>query len=151
MSYYMKPILRLLKKGNYNAVYCKLKENNYEYTLDNLKKDFSNIDSKDMFCYLIYLLSKDRSINHTLLICDFLMYTDTFFYDIYPVIKMIVQHTLSLSNLNSSSVELKRWVLDIFWGNPDCPFNTLEMEQYAMDILKENPNDEYVKRVINEL
>lgn len=75
----MKQILHLLKEREYDLVYSILKEEGYDYTIDNFKKDFGKINSIELFCYLVYLLSNDCSVKNTLFFCDFLMYTDTFF------------------------------------------------------------------------
>jgi len=80
----MKKLSQLWKKYNYNSIYDVLSEKNYNYTLENIERDFNKIDSSNKFCYLIYLLSRDYSVKNVLLICDFLTYTDTFFMIFIP-------------------------------------------------------------------
>ena len=86
----VRELIRLWKERDYHSVYEILKAEEYDYTIGNIEKDFAKVSSTDKFCYLIYLLSKDYSVKNTLLLCDFLMYTDTFFYDIHPVIQMFI-------------------------------------------------------------
>ena len=54
--------------------------NKYEYTIDNFEKDFAMISSLNKFIYLIYLISNENTFRNVVLICDFLEYTDTFFF-----------------------------------------------------------------------
>ncbi|MCQ2404753.1 MAG: hypothetical protein MJ083_02020 [Clostridia bacterium] len=117
----------LWKNRNYNAIYQELKKSNYEYTLDNFDKDFSKIDSSNKFCFLIYLLSNDFCVNNVLLLLDFLTYTDTFFYDIHPVIRMISD--LALSKFPSEA-RILNWIICTYEGHPDSPFTEQEICLY---------------------
>ena len=92
----VKNLARLWKEYDYHSIYTVLAEKDYHYTLENIENDFNKIDSNNKFCYLIYLLSRDYCIKNVLLICDFLIYTDTFFYDIHPVIRMMILHRIQL-------------------------------------------------------
>ena len=123
----MKKIIKLWNKCDYNAVYNTLKEKEYDYTIENLEKDFSKVNSMNKFCYLIYLLSRDYSVKNTLLVCDFLIYTDTFFYDIYSVIRMIVSHAVSLFPTEHALLE---WIVLNYENHPDSPFTNEEIEEF---------------------
>lgn len=123
----MKELIQLWKDREYHSIYAILKEKEYDYTIDNLEKDFGKISSMDKFCYLIYLLSNDYSVKNTLLVCDFLMYTDTFFYDIHPVIRMIVQRAIELFPTESILLE---WVISTYENHPDSPFEESEIAAF---------------------
>ena len=84
----MKKIIKQCKNGNYNSVYETLKLKNYEYTLDKFENDFSSLKSYEKYSYLIYLLSRENTPQNAILLCDVLLYTDTFFFDIHPVIHL---------------------------------------------------------------
>lgn len=119
----MRKIVKLVKQHEFSEAYLLLKECKYHYTLDNLDKDFGNVKSEDKYCFLIYLLSKDYNPNNVLLLCEFLMYTDTFFYDVYPVIRMFIEQAFLIFPNNNT---LKEWVVSNFKNHPDSPFdNTL--------------------------
>ena len=117
----------LWKKHDYHAIYQQLKKNKYDYTIDNFKKDFCSIDSTNSFCYLIYLLSNDYCVKNILLVLDFLMYTDTFFYDIHPVIRMIFQQALYSF---PSDDNLLNWIVCTYENHPDSPFSDQELKKY---------------------
>lgn len=123
----MKKLIKLWEEFDYYSVYTVLKEKGYDYTIDNLEKDFGKINSMNKFCYLIYLLSNDYSAKNTLLVCDFLMYTDTFFYDVHPVIRMIVQRAIELFPKEKTLLE---WVVSTYENHPDSPFENEEIAVY---------------------
>lgn len=123
----MKKVIRLWNENDYNAVYTILKEKKYDYTIENFQKDFKKINSMKKFCYLIYLLSNDYSVQNTLLVCDFLMYSDTFFYDIHPVLRMIINHAISLFPAEHALLE---WVVCNYENHPDSPFTNKEIDDF---------------------
>ena len=131
----MRKLIRLWKKQDYHSVYEILKAKEYDYTIDNIEKDFAKVSSADKFCYLIYLLSKDFSVKNTLLICDFLMYTDTFFYDIHPVIQMFILRALELF---PKEPKLLEWVISTYETHPDSPFGETEMNAFKLVVKKTN-------------
>lgn len=123
----MKQIIKQWKNGNYNYVYNQLKKINYKYTLDNFERDFSKINSEKRFCYLIYLLSKENTPYNTILLCELLIYTDTFFFEIHSVIKMFIQQSLNLYPFNTV---IMNWILDTYDNHPDSPFSNDELNLY---------------------
>jgi hypothetical protein len=121
----LKKIIKQLKKGEYNYVYNSLKEIKYNYSLDNLSKDFSSVGYKDMYCYLIYLISVEHNPNYYILLCDYIYYIGTFFYDIYPVIHMFMKQALKEYPYNKSIIE---WIISTFENHPDSPFSIDELK-----------------------
>ena len=108
-------------------------EQEYDYTIDNLEKDFAKVSSTDKFCYLLYLLSRDYSVKNTLLLCDFLMYIDPFFYDIHPVIQMFIRRALELFPKEPTLLE---WVVSTYETHPDSPFKEAEMITFKEQLSK---------------
>ena len=79
------------------------------------------------------MLSKDYSVKNTLLLCDFLMYTDTFFYDIHPVIQMFICRALELFPKDPTLLE---WVVSTYVNHPDSPFEEAEMITFKEQLNK---------------
>ena len=129
----MKKLIRLWKKREFHSVYTILKTKEYDYTIDNFEKDFNKVSSIDKFCYLIYLLSNDYSVKNILLLCDFLMYTDTFFYDIHPVIQMFIRQALEVFPKEPTLLE---WIVSTYEKHPDSPFEENEMITFKEQIKK---------------
>lgn len=123
----MREIIKQWKKYNYSFVYKQLNDINFEYTLDNLVKYFSSISSQNKYCYLIYLLSKEDIPQNTLLICNFLLFSDTFFYDIHPVVYMFLQKSLLSHPYDKTILE---WIIDTYENHPDSPFSYDEIRIY---------------------
>ena len=118
-------VIKQLKNGEFNYVYNFLKEIQYNYSLDNLSKDFSSVDSKDMYCYLIYLLSVEHSPFYYILLCDYILYLGTFFYDIHPVIHMFMKQALEEYTYNKSIIN---WIIVTYENHPESPFSNDELE-----------------------
>ena len=116
----MKDIIKQWKKHDYNYVYTNLHKMGYSYTLDNFDRDFKKIKSEDRFSYLIYLLSKEYTPQNVILLCDLLTFTDTFFYDIHPVIHMFLKQ--ALLEFPSDKL-LLQWISCNYEGHPDSPFS----------------------------
>lgn len=104
--------------------------NKYEYTIDNFEKDFAMISSLNKFIYLIYLISNENTFQNVILICDFLEYTDTFFFDIYSVIGFFIRQYL---NSNPKDLKMKEWVISRYSENPDSPFTRDEIMSWRHD------------------
>ncbi len=121
----MKMIIKKLKNGEFNYVYNSLKKIKYNYSLDNLSKDFSSVDSKDMYCYLIYLLSVEHIPFYYILLCDYILYLGTFFYDIHPVIHMFMKQALEEYTYNKSIIN---WIIATYENHPDSPFSNDELQ-----------------------
>lgn len=83
-----KKLKNKIKHGDFQFVYDELKKSDFEYTLENIEKEFSSVDNRDMFCYLLYLISNENTPKHTILLCDYLMYSGTFFYNRETVISI---------------------------------------------------------------
>lgn len=127
----MKKVIKEWEKGNYNFVYKQLKEKNFQYTLDNLERNFASINSQNKYCYLIYLLSMEDTPHNTLLLCDFLIYIDSFFYDIHPVIYMFLQKSLICHPFDITILKL---ILTTYGNHPNSPFSHDEIQSYRNKI-----------------
>jgi|GEM_PF-6309618 len=53
--------------------------NHYVYTLERFTHDFSKVNSMKKYCYLLYVMSRNETPDIHILICDTLMFIDTFF------------------------------------------------------------------------
>ena len=127
----MKQIGRLLKEHDFRTVYESLNEINYNYTIENFERDFKKNDSADKFCYLVYLISKEKIPANVLLLCDFLMYTDTFFYDVHAV---IYDYLCQIMRLFPDDKKVLEWVVATYDSHPDSPFHVDEIEEFKIKL-----------------
>lgn len=122
----MKYINKLMKQHYFRILYEMLNKNGYEYSIENFASDFKRNSSMDKFLYLIYLISREKTVKNILLLCDFLMFTDTFFYDIHPVIYDYLCQALILF---PNDKELAEWIVSVYEGHPDSPFGSDKIKE----------------------
>ena len=140
---------KMIKNGLFHELYLELKETNYSYSIVSFDKDFKGIDSALKFCFLLYLTCVDDSIRLRMLICDFLLYTDTFFDDIYAVIKTHLSAALLMDK--EQRIVILHWIINNFYGHPDSVYNDTEMESFLKEAISVNPNDSDYLKMLNQL
>ena len=132
----MKEFKRLLSEGNYSALYEKLENMHFHYELEGFTKIFKGVSSEKKYAYLTYVIARAETPDLHLLMCDFLSYTDTFFFDMYTVQKWHLERALEISPNN---INVLQWIVDIFSNHPDSPFTEKEMYAYK-ELLDSMPN-----------
>ena len=114
--------------------------------------NFSNLQGAYLFtikyCFLLYITTKNDSAKLRILICEFLIYTDTFFDDIYPTVAFHLRSALLLHNDN---IYVMHWILDTFYGNPNSPFENKELIDFARSVILVYPDDSRAIEVINHI
>ena len=131
----MKNITKLLKMHDFKTLYELLKNNEYRYSLEGFDRDFKKNISSDKFSYLVYLNAREKSVKNILLLCDFLLYTDTFFYDIHPVIYDYLHQGLSMFPTDK---QLLNWIISVYENHPDSPFDSSEIEKIKLAFKNNN-------------
>lgn len=132
----LKELKDKIKHGDYQFVYDELKNAGFDYTLDNLEREFSSVDDRDMFCYLLYLISNENTPANTILLCDYLVYSETFFYNRETVIRYLLDNCLMK---NGNDITLIEWILSIYEYNPSSPYSEEEIAEFnrIYNLLKE--------------
>lgn len=120
-----KDFLKLWKQKDFKAVYYYLENIHFEYKLDTFEKLVAGLNVNEIFNYLVYLVSVQPSTKNVIFVCEYLLYIDPIFYDIYSVIGMFLRYKLSLG----IDEALKKWILMIFEGSPDSPFSIEELNE----------------------
>lgn len=108
-------------------MYDELKKADFDYTLDNLEREFSSVDGRDMFCYLLYLISNENTPANTILLCDYLVYSETFFYNRETVIRYLLDNCLMK---NGNDITLIEWILSVYEYNPSSPYSEEEIAEF---------------------
>lgn len=116
--------LKYWKNKDYYSLYCYLNSISFEYKLETFQKCFKGLNENEIFNYLVFLLSKDPSATNVIFVCDYLIYMNPPFYDVYSVIGMFLRYSLSIKK----DEKLIEWILITFEGNPDSPFSLQELE-----------------------
>jgi len=143
----MKKLIKLLQEHMYHDVYIQLESKNYQYTLESLSKDFNSVDELNLYCYLIYVLSKQPKCEMSVLICDYLMFLGTPFYDVYPVIRYHLDTGL-LSSPNN--ILILNWIVSIFFEHPDSPYTENELINFAEIIIGVEAGNERAEEILDK-
>jgi hypothetical protein len=143
----MKNIKQLLVECSYKEVFETLNGQGYVYSLESIAKDFADVEQMNIYCYLLYVLSREETCKNHILICDFLMFQGTFFYDIYPVIDWHLRLALKQ---NSMDLDVLCWIVDVFYEHPDTPFSDNELLEFAQKILLIEPDNSRAKNITNQ-
>lgn len=140
-------VIKEMKLGNFSKVYHRLLQYNYSYTIDNFTTDFKQVSSSIKFCYLLYLIAKQESAYLHILICEFLMYTDTFFDDIYPIIYLHLKAALALEE---DTIKTMSWIIDTFCDHPESPFDSVQMKDFATKVVIKYPDNVCALKILND-
>lgn len=132
--------------GDYFKAYEYLESCHYNYTFDNLVHDFKKTNSMQMYCFLMYAISRHETPELHLAICDFLVY-DPFFCYVYP---MIYWHVKRILEIEPDFIDVKVWVLVMYYQNPDCPFTDNELYEFAQAVAKKDPNNEVALEILSK-
>lgn len=125
-------ITRQLQKGNYKYILEYLTEKGEDISLDWLANYENNVSPEILYCFLDYIIAIEDSAKNRILLCNYLMYMNEFFNNIYDVIRY---HVLRPINSTNDQNELFEWALFIFDGdNPDSPFSKVELNGMKQSI-----------------
>ena len=117
----------MMSEGYYNALYGKLEDINFQYDLEEFTKIFKRVSSEKKYAYITYVIAKSETPDLHILICDFLLYTDLFFHDMYTVQKWHLKRALEISPNNK---QVLQWITCTFNDNPSSPFSEEELIAY---------------------
>jgi len=123
----MNEFRKYIDNGEYQQLYEKLEARHYAYTLENVTRDFKEVSSEKKYTYLMYAIACSETPELHLLICDMLLFTDTFFFDMYTLQKWHLKRALEISPNN---VQVLQWITCTFSGHPDSPFSKEELTAY---------------------
>lgn len=130
----MKDIEKEIKKGEYLKAYEKLEETRFLYTFEEWEKYFKKLKSKDIFCFMMYVLSKKESPEIYYSICELIFY-NPFFNEYYFLIKWYVYQCI---NQFPEYKPILQWTIIMFKDFPDSPFSKEELKE--IDKLCRNTN-----------
>ena len=132
----MKEIIKNIKKGNYFEAYNELRSLFYDWNIDNIMRDMKKLGSKDVYCFLMYAISRNETENLHKLACELLL-IDPYFHFVYP---LIYWHANKALIINENYIDMKVWIVNNFYNNPDSPFGEDELCEYADNIVKSGVN-----------
>jgi len=121
--------------GAFSALHDRLVEEGYGYLFAKLASDFDGVPGAMKYAFLMHEIAVRESAELHLLICDTLLYFDTFFVYIWPVLRW---HLLRALAVAPESVDVLQWITSTFGdGHPDSPFTPEELSGFdaRLDVL----------------
>ncbi len=128
----IKNIQQSIIKLDFSNAYEELVSLNYNFCFENIVRDFNKVDSIKMYAFMMYAISQKEDIIKHISICNCLYFINPYVNGADQIIRWHILRALELFP-NSASI-VGRWVVDIYDGNPDCPFSDDEMYQFKNDM-----------------
>lgn len=121
----MKEVEKNIKRGEYLKAYEKLEEAKFLYTLEEWGKYSKKLKGKDIYCFMMYVLSKKESPDLYYSICELIFY-NPFFNESYSLIKWYVYKCI---NQFPEYKPILQWAIITFGDFPDSPFSKEELKK----------------------
>ncbi len=137
----------LIKHGLYSKAYDIFESIAGGYTFDSILDTFPKLSTKEYYCYLMYAISRDETPDKHMTLCQILMFMKPFIDDDYSI---IYWHIKRVINLFPEYIDIKIWVLDVFWGCPTSPLSDEEFYDFAKVILEFYPNNEVAIEIVKK-
>ena len=114
-----------LLQGKYRDLLLRMKEAKQAVTLDYLAAYENRVPAEVIYSFLNYLIATEDSASNRILLCNYLMYLNEFFDDIYIVVRYQI---LRPARTIQDRAKLYEWALFAFdGGNPDSPFSESDL------------------------
>lgn len=130
-------ILRKVEKQiialEFSEAYSELRASGYSFNFKNLARDFPKVDVMTMYMLLMFAISLDESVEKHLAICYYLYFKEPYVQGADLLIKWHLLRSLEISPCNQDV--LRNWIFGVYSGNPDCPFSTIELEEFHKQLI----------------
>ncbi len=137
--------MKLLKKRDYEAVYQKLVDIDFEYSFGNIIRLFPRCKPEEIYTFLMYSIAKEESAEKHIAVCEFLYFGPQY---IYEATTMIRWHILRAIEIDKTNVKAMSWAMDVFGADPSSPFSEKEMTSFAKEVSRAEPDNEAAKRFL---
>ena len=138
---------KLLSKYDFETLYNALLNDNFSYTFENIVTKFSKCKGTDIYCFLMYVISKKETAQVHLAICKILIYMEPCIYESYNMVRWHVGRALEVSKNDFSVMS---WVIEYFYGNPSSPFDKEKMYLFAKEVYCINSSDVIALKIIKD-
>lgn len=132
-------IKKLIKSYKFPDAYRELKKINVAFAFDVLCAHLKKIRTETMVLFLVYANSIDEDISKYMCILNYLYFVAPYVVGNDILIAHFVYEALDFSPQNPRIIS---WVLNIYGGNPDCPFDEHDMSEFR-SILRWTGTEKY--------
>ena len=127
------PIQKYIFKGSFEKAYKELSFRNYSFAFQALNCDFPQIRTAEMYLFLMYAISQNEDAEKHLSICQYLYFDEQYVTGADSLIRWHLVQALKVSPQNNKVI---RWILSVYSGNPDSPFDESEMQAFRESLDK---------------
>lgn len=125
-------IQKQIQKLDFYNAYNNLSSANYDFSIENVARDFKKVKSITMYAFLMFAISMEESTAKHITICNYLYFFNPY---INGADQLIRWHILRAWEMfPQSASEIYRWVINVYGGNPDCPFTDNELQKIKSGI-----------------
>ena len=125
-------INKLIKTYQFPDAYLEVTKLNDGFSFDVLCSHLRNVKTETMVLFLIYANTIDEDISKYLCILNYLYFVAPYVVGDDIVIAHFVKEALAFS---PNDPRILSWVLSVYGGNPDCPFNEHDMTEFKKAML----------------
>ncbi len=120
-------ICNYIRNGDFKAAYCEIETQYESFSFNNLSASIKSVSAIQMYCFLMYAISKKETAELHLSICNYLYFMEPRITDADSLIKW---HLVRAFDVSHNPEVLNNWILGVYSGNPDCPFSNDELNYY---------------------
>ena len=100
---------------------------NISFDFQSLSTNIKIDNAIQMYCFLMYAISKKETAEIHLSICNYLSFMEPHITDDDSLIKW---HLVRAFDISHDAEVLNNWIFGVYSGNPDCPFSNDELAYY---------------------
>ena len=139
-------IVQSIREMKYEKAYLLMSSLSLEKKWEILSTDLYDENPKDIYVFILYLMAIDgNEAEWQYYCCLYLIYCNPFFDD---TMRLASWHIKQAIRLNPKNIEYKKQVISTFYSYSEQFFSDEEYYHYALDVLKESPNDSDAKKII---
>lgn len=140
-------IIQSIREMEYKKAYSLMSSLPLEEKWEILSTDLYDEDPRIIYAFLLYLIAIDgNEAEWQYYCCLYLIYCNPFFDD---TMRLASWHIKQAIRLNPDNIGYKKQVVSVFYTYSEQYFSHKEYYQYAVDVLKKDPNDSDAKKIIS--
>ena len=142
-------IIQLIREMKYEEIYLLIRSFSLEKKWEIISTDLYCEDPKCVYTFLLYLIAADNNeAEWQFYCCIYLIYCNPFFDD---TMRLASWHIKQAIKLNPYNFEYKKQVITTFYAYSEQFFSLEEYYQYAIDILKYEPDNKDAREIFLKL
>lgn len=136
-----------IKFHEFEEIYQELVDKNFSYSLSNLVAYFPSLGGADLYLFLMYAIAREESVDKHIAICENLIYMGPQIYGAYEMVKWHITRAIGIF---PEDIKAMSWAIEMFYGNPNSPFNEAQLLEYAMSVYRKSKVNPYINLIVEK-